>query len=140
VSHWVTPAIIAGLILLAVLVRLRVGPSQRLDDSPGATIARAIQDTARHGDGVEIVVGRDTVHYWQGDLGFRLDAVWDAPPGVVYVPSPETWSACVPSWMQTRRDEIVERLGADTGRDVVDSTSYGPDQVETRTEHRQLAD
>lgn len=139
-SHWVTPAIIAGLVLLAVLVRLRVGPSRTLDDSPGATIARAIQDTARHGDGVEIVVGHETVHFWQGHVGYRFDAVWDAPPGVVYVPTPESWNRCVPAWMQNRREEIVERLRTDTGRDVVDVTSYTPEEIGARTEHRSLAD
>jgi hypothetical protein len=136
----VTPAIIAGLVLLAVLVRLRVGPSHRLDDSPGATIARAIQDTARHGDDVEIVVGRETVHYWQGDLGYRFDAEWEAPPGIVYVPTPELWNSCVPAWMQDRRDQIVARLATDTGRDVADSASYSVDDAQSRTEHRTLAD
>lgn len=140
-SHWLTPAIIAGLVLLAVLVRLRVGPSQRLDDSPGATLARAIQDTTGHAEGFEVVAEwKESVHYWEGGRGYRFDADWSVTPGVMYVPAPEIWNSCVPDWMEDRREEIVERLRTHSGHEPVDSLSYDPGQVPARTEHRELAD
>lgn len=137
VSHWVTPAIIAGLVLLAVLVRLRVGPSQRLDDSPGATLARAIEDTTGQPEGFEVVAEwKEAVHYWEGGHSYRFDADWTITPGVTYVPAPEIWDSCVPVWMRERREEIVGRLRTHSGHEPVDSTAYASDEGVGRSERR----
>ena len=69
---------------------------------------------------------KEEVVYWEGKRGFLFDGGWGVDPLETYVPSSNLWDAVVPAWLVGRRDEVVERLRADTGHVVRDDPGFLP--------------
>lgn len=75
--------------------------------------------------------------YWEGQRGYLFDGGWGVDPPVLYVPGPEIWPDVVPEWMVGRREEIVGRLIAMSGHQVVDDVNGAyRNQPEARPQYR----
>lgn len=70
-------------------------------------------------------VWKELVEYWEGSHGYVFDAAWGVDPGSLYVPAPNDWDAATPVWMHGRREEIVTRLDAHSGHNVVELAPSG---------------
>ena len=75
---------------------------------------------AYRGDGFAVEPRwKEEVVYWEGDLGFVLDAGWGVDPPVLHVPSDSDWAQVAPPWLRGRRDVVLRRLREHSGHALV---------------------
>lgn len=63
---------------------------------------------------------KEQVFYRENGREFLFDGGWGVTPPSLYVPTAAAWDRCTPSWLQGRRDIVIERLAQATGHRIVE--------------------
>ncbi len=57
------------------------------------------------------IVAKETLVYREGESWYEIDCAWGVDPGRAFIPSVEEWNAEVPTWLQDRREAVVNAIG-----------------------------